>query len=94
MLTSARSVRVGVQRLADQFVGHIRPIELGGVDVIDAEFDGPPEHRSASARSRGGPEHAGTGQLNGAKAYVVDVIDQVRDGKFSGRAVVRVADGF
>ncbi len=25
---------------------------------------------------------------------VVEVIDQVRDGKFSGRAVVRVADGF
>lgn len=25
---------------------------------------------------------------------VVDVLDQVRDGKFSGRAVVRVADGF
>jgi hypothetical protein len=25
---------------------------------------------------------------------VVEVIDQVRDGKFSGRAVVRVAGGF
>ena len=25
---------------------------------------------------------------------VIDVIDQVRDGKFSGRAVVRVAGGF
>ena len=25
---------------------------------------------------------------------VVDVLDQVRDGKFSGRAVVRVAGGF
>ncbi len=32
-------LRVGVQRLPDEFVGDIRPVELGGIDVVDTEFD-------------------------------------------------------
>ena len=64
--------RVGVQGLADQFVGHIRPIELGGIDVIDTEFDGPPEHRQRLGAVARRAESPGTGELNGAKTYASD----------------------
>ena len=36
-------LRVGVQRLADQLVGHVRPVVLGRVDVVDAQFDSSPQ---------------------------------------------------
>ena len=32
---------VRVECLADEFVGHLRAVELCGVDVVDAEVDGP-----------------------------------------------------
>src|SRR5207248_8646688 len=36
--------RVGVQRLADELLADVRPIRLGGVDEVDAELDGAPQH--------------------------------------------------
>ena len=33
-----------MQCRADQFVRHVGPVVLGGVDVVDAEFDRAPEH--------------------------------------------------
>ena len=35
---------IGVQRLADEFVGDVRAVELRGVDVVDAQLDGASEH--------------------------------------------------
>ena len=37
-------VRVRVQRLADQRVGDVRAVGVGGVDERDAQFDGAPQH--------------------------------------------------
>ena len=52
-------VRVGVQGLADQLVDHVRAVVLGGVDVVDAELDGPRSTASAWSWSRGGPNTPG-----------------------------------
>jgi hypothetical protein len=33
--------RIWMQGVADQVVDHVRPVVLRGVDVVNAEFDGP-----------------------------------------------------
>ena len=35
---------VRMQRLTNQLVGHVRAVVLGGVDVVDAGLDSPPQH--------------------------------------------------
>jgi hypothetical protein len=44
LLTNAQGRPDTGAGLVDQFVGDIRHVELGGIDVVDAEFDGPPQH--------------------------------------------------
>jgi hypothetical protein len=36
--------RIGVEGGVDQLVGDVRPVELGGVDVVDTQLDGPAQH--------------------------------------------------
>ena len=45
-------VAVGVQRLADEVLGHERPVAVGGVDEVDAELDGAAQHGDARRRGR------------------------------------------
>ena len=61
-------VRVWIQRLADELVGDVGTVELGGVDVVDAELDRPPQHRQRLVAVPRRPEHAGPGQLHCAEA--------------------------
>jgi hypothetical protein len=49
-------VVVGVQRLADEVLGHERPVAVGGVDEVDAELDGRRRTRTAVSWSFGGPQ--------------------------------------
>ena len=70
--TSARFVGVRVQRLADQFVGDVGAVELRGVDVVDAEFDGALQHGDRLVVVARRAEDAGSGQLHGAEADAVD----------------------
>ena len=64
--------RIGMQGLADQFVGHVGPVELGGVDVVDAEFDGPPQHGQRLVAIARRPERPATRKLDGAEADAGD----------------------
>ena len=57
-----------MQRLADEFVGHVRAVELRGVDVVDAELDRTPQYRQRLVAVPRRPEHAGPGQLHRAEA--------------------------
>ena len=41
LVAITRSVRVGVQRLLDQQLGHERSVRVGRVDQVDAELDRP-----------------------------------------------------
>ena len=34
-----------MQRLGDQLLADVRTVRVGGVDEVDAELDGPAEHR-------------------------------------------------
>ena len=66
-------VGVRVQRLANEFVGHVRPVELGGVDVVDTEFHRPPQHRNGFVVVTGRTEDTGPGQLHRTESHPVDV---------------------
>ena len=61
-------LRVGMQRLPNQLVGDVGTVELGGVDVVDAEFDRPPQHRQRRVAVPRRPEDVRPGQLHCAEA--------------------------
>ena len=65
-------VGVRVQRLADQLVGDVRAVVLGGVDVVDAGVDGPAQHGDRLVVVARWTHHAGTGQLHRAEADAPD----------------------
>ena len=64
--------RIRVQRLADEFVGDVRAVELRGVDVVDAQLNCAPQHGERLVVVARRPEHAGAGQLHGAEADAAD----------------------
>ena len=64
---------VGVQGLVDEFVGDVGAVELRGVDVVDAQFDGPAQHGERLVAVARRAEHAGTGQLHGAETDASDM---------------------
>jgi hypothetical protein len=59
---------VGAEGGADQLVGHAVPVELGGVDVIDAELHGPAQHGQSSVPVPWRTPHPRPGELHGAEA--------------------------
>ena len=63
---------VGVQRLADELLGHVGPVGVGGVEEVDAQLDGPSQHGNGPVVIIGGPPHAGAGQLHGAESEPVN----------------------
>jgi hypothetical protein len=52
----------------DQFVGDVGTVILGRVDLVDAELDGPAQHREGHGPIARGSEHPRTRQLHGAVA--------------------------
>ena len=80
-LADQREVRrIRVQRFADQLVGDVRAVELGGVDVVDAELDGALQHRDRLVVIARRPEDAGPGQLHGAEADAMNGERAEREG--------------
>ena len=61
-----------MQRLLDELVDHVRPVEVAGVDVVDAAGDGLAQHRERGVAILGRPEDARPGQLHGAVADAFD----------------------
>ena len=39
-------IRIGMERSFDDLICDMRPIEVAGIDVIDSERDGIPQHRN------------------------------------------------
>ena len=64
--------RVRVQCLADEFVRDVGAVELCGVDVVDAKFDGPPEDGDGLVVVARWAEDSGSGELHGAEADAID----------------------
>ena len=56
---------IRVQGLADQFLGHIRPVGVGGVDEVDAEFDGAAQNANAFVAVIGRTPNTFSGQAHG-----------------------------
>ena len=67
-----------MQGFADELVGDVRAVELGGIDVVDAKFDSAPQHRQRLVAVAWRPERTGPRQLDRAEA-------NARDGKATKR---------
>ncbi len=65
-------VGVGVQRLADQLLGHVRPVRVGGVDEVDAHFDGAAQYADAFVVVGGRAPDALAGEAHCAESQAVD----------------------
>src|ERR1700689_4610167 len=57
-----------MQRLTDDPVSHVGPVEVAGVDVIDAARDRFAQHGDGGIAVLRRPEHARSGELHGAVA--------------------------
>ena len=55
-------------RRADELVGDVGPVVLRRVDVVDAQLDGPAQHRQGRVAVPRWAEHARAGQLHRAEA--------------------------
>ncbi len=63
---------VRMQRFADQFLGDIRAVGVGGVDEVDAEFDGAAQDADAFVAVVGRTPDTLAGQAHGAESQAVD----------------------
>ena len=60
-----------MQRLGDDLVGDMRPVEVAGVDVVDAARDRLAQHGDAFGAVLRRAEDALAGELHGAVAHAV-----------------------
>ena len=65
-------VRIRRERLTDELVGHVRTVELRGVDVVHAGVDRRAEDRQGPVAVLRWPEDAGPGQLHGPESHPAD----------------------
>ena len=63
---------VRMQCLADQLLGDVGPVGVGGVDEVDAELDGAAQHANAFVAVVGRTPNAIAGQAHGAESQTVD----------------------
>ena len=61
-----------MEGLAEQGVGHVGSVELGGVDVVHPGLHGPADHLERGGVVLRGPQYTGSGKLHGAEAHAVD----------------------
>ena len=64
---------IGVERLPDESVGHIGPVVLRGVDVVDAGVHRPAQHGQGQVTVPRRTEDTGARQLHGAEPDAMDV---------------------
>jgi aryl-alcohol dehydrogenase-like predicted oxidoreductase len=57
---------------ADQFLGDVRAVRVGGVDEVDTEFDGAAQHANAFVAVLGRTPDPFTGQAHRAESQAVD----------------------
>ena len=86
---------VGMQRLADDLLGDVRAVGVGGVDEVDAEFDRAPQHADRFVAVGGRAPNALAGEAHGAEAEAVDgeiAAESERSGCVSGSLGSHLAD--
>jgi hypothetical protein len=62
---------IGVQRLADEVVDDVRAVQATGVDVVDAQLDGPAQDGERRIPVGRRPEEPRPGELHAAEAHPV-----------------------
>ena len=63
---------IGMQRLANDVLGDVGAVGVGGVDEVHAQFDGAAQHPDAFVAVGGRAPHALAGQAHCAEAEPVD----------------------
>jgi hypothetical protein len=84
-------VRIGVECLAEEGVGHVRPVELRSIDVVHPELDGLSHHLEGHVVVLRRPEHSRPGQLHGPEAHATHIVPAryTRDPREHTRSVTR-----
>ena len=78
--------RIRVERVADQLVDDVGPVELRGVDVIDPAVDRLAQHRDRFPTIARRPEHVGAGQPHRTEPHG-------RDRERTERSPARIGQG-
>ena len=65
-------VGIGIKRFADQPIGHVRAVEVAGVDMINAQRQRFTQHGARLLWILGRAEHTRSCQLHGPIAHAVD----------------------
>jgi hypothetical protein len=65
-------LRIGEEGLADEVVDDVRPVELGGVDVVDTELDRAAQDRAGGVGITWRAEYSRPCELHGAEADPAD----------------------
>src|SRR3569833_2531402 len=65
-------VGIRMQRLGDDLLGHVRPVRVCGIVVVDAQLDGASQYTHCLATVRRFAPHAATGNAHRAIAHAVD----------------------
>ena len=61
-----QTVRIGMERLLDDLIRHVRAIEIAGIDVIHSRFNGLSQDPDGFVGIARRSPHLRTGQLHGA----------------------------
>ena len=69
----ATDARVGMQGLADELLGDVRAVGVGGVDEVDAELGQAPQHGAGALGVFGRAPDAGTGDAHRPEAEASDL---------------------
>ncbi len=67
-------VWIGLKRFTEEFIGNVRPVELGGVDVIHPGVNSVPEYGQGEISVFWRSEHSATGKLHGAEPDAVHAV--------------------
>ncbi len=78
---------VGVDGFAEDLVGDVGAVEVAGVDVVDAVFDGFANDAEGFGAVAGRAKDAGTGELHGSIAHAVDGEGGVREGEVAAKQI-------
>ena len=59
LVTITRPIRIRMERLLDNLIGHVRTVKVAGVDVVHAGRNRLTQHGDRGIQSRGGPHTCG-----------------------------------
>src|ERR1700691_2486925 len=61
-----QAIRVGIKRLLNDLIGHMRTVKIAGIDVVDPRLNSLSQNRHSSLKITRRSPHLRAGKLHGA----------------------------